>query len=185
MATSNPSTDMFALELTASKTYSYRHPNYESPTHPTGQEQDDNKRVHDGEPLDVGVRHRVENVIPSGRPFDVTVLLPFDAVRIRNCQRFLPGAWNSFRSAHAFHLLASLKTFVTLGFNVDFDDASGRVGQEVIIPFLRLFRFVILDGEVDVIEHKVPVVAVENRTDDACVLLHPRICHVATNGKTF
>ena len=124
MATSNPSTDMVMLELTASKTYSYRHPNYESPTHLAGQKQDDNERVHDGEPLDVGVRHRVEDVIPSGRPFDVAVLLPLDAIRVGNRQGFFSAAWNSFRSPHVLHLLACLETLVTLGFDVDFDNAS-------------------------------------------------------------
>ena len=157
----------------------------ESPTHHARQEQDDHERVHDGEPLDVGVRHRVEDVIPSGRPFDVAVLLPLDAIRVGNRQGFFSAAWNSFRSPHVLYLLACLETLVTLGFDVDFDDASGRVGQEMIIPLLRLFRFVILDGEVDMIEHEIHVVAVKNRTDDASVLLHPRLRHVATDGETL
>lgn len=34
-----------------------------------GEENDDDQRVHDGKPLDVGVRHRVQDVVPAGGPF--------------------------------------------------------------------------------------------------------------------
>ncbi len=44
----------------------------------TRQEQDNDEGVEDGEPLDVGVRHALQNVVPPGAPLDVVVLLELD-----------------------------------------------------------------------------------------------------------
>ena len=38
------------------------------------------------EPLDVGVRHRVEDVVPARRPAHFVVLLKHDRVRVRDLE---------------------------------------------------------------------------------------------------
>ena len=43
--------------------------------HHTREEDHDDERVHDAEPLDVGVRHGLQDVIPTGCPLDVLVFL--------------------------------------------------------------------------------------------------------------
>ena len=39
----------------------------------SGEEKDDNEAVEDAEPLDVGVGHAVQDVVPSARPFNVVL----------------------------------------------------------------------------------------------------------------
>lgn len=57
------------------------------------------------EPLDVAVRHGVEDVIPTGGPFDVVVLCELDAVGVSDSQVLLkPLAWN----AHGFIGVANI-----------------------------------------------------------------------------
>lgn len=53
--------------------------------HPA-QEQNDNQRVQDTEPLDVRVRHRFEDVVPSGGPLDVVVLHEMYRVSVQDAE---------------------------------------------------------------------------------------------------
>lgn len=50
------------------------------------EEEHDHQRVEDAEPLDIGVRHRVKDVIPTGRPADVVVFREGDGVSVGDVQ---------------------------------------------------------------------------------------------------
>ena len=123
-----------------------------------GQKEDDDEGIHDGKPLDVGVRHGVEDVIPPRRPLDGAVFLPLHAEGVVDLD-FVFGI--ATRDAHRLGALlsafAALDAIVTLGLDVDFDDASGRRWQDLITPLQRLLGLVIRDGEFDMIEDVIRV----------------------------
>ena len=48
----------------------------------TRQEENDHKRVQDGEPLDVCVWHALQNVIPSAAPFHIVLHVEGDRVAV-------------------------------------------------------------------------------------------------------
>lgn len=60
------------------------------------QEQNDDERVEDAEPLNVCVWHRLENVIPSRAPLDRVVLDEFDAVGVDDVDRFAVFQWRGW-----------------------------------------------------------------------------------------
>lgn len=52
--------------------------------HHAGQEEHDDQAVENAEPLDLGVRHRLQDVVPSRRPFDGVVAHKVHRVRVRD-----------------------------------------------------------------------------------------------------
>ena len=48
----------------------------------TREEEHDHKRVQDGKPLDVCVRHTLQNVIPSAAPFHIVLHVEGDGVAV-------------------------------------------------------------------------------------------------------
>ena len=130
------------------------------------------------------MRHRIEDVIPSRGPFDFAVFLPLDAERVVDFDLTLGVAAGN---AHGFRVLlpdvTALDVIVTLGLDVDLDDASGGRRQVRMTPFQRLFRLVIRDGEFDMIENVIRVLVAEGRTNNARVLLHALFSDVAADGE--
>ncbi len=71
--------------------------------HHPGEEEYDDERVENREPLDVGVRHALQDVVPSGAPADIVSLLELDRETVgdvqlalgfqlgRDGQRVVPG----------------------------------------------------------------------------------------------
>jgi len=155
--------------------------------HHAGKEEDDDERVHDGKPLNVRMRHRIENIVPSGRPFDVFILGPRYAEGIRDL-----GAAGLVVSRDAHRRLggrvsarfARFQAVVALGFDLNFDDASGGSGKDLTAPFRRLFRVVIGDFEVDMVEDVIRIGLIEDRTDHASVPFHALFRYVAADRES-
>lgn len=57
------------VELVVTRDVSVKSPHQNHSDH-SGQKEDDHERVHDGEPLDVGVGDRVQDVVPAGGPLN-------------------------------------------------------------------------------------------------------------------
>jgi hypothetical protein len=75
----------------------------------TRKEEDDDERVHDREPLDVSVRHRIKNVIPSRSPLDIVVFDKLDRVGVWNGDVSLELLWNRHRIALALSALVRFR----------------------------------------------------------------------------
>lgn len=99
----------------------------------SSQEQNDNKWIHNWEPLDVGVWHWLENVIPSGRPLDIS-FRPLDTVGICDFGTLgfcINGDWLRWITAVQARWRAM---FNGAWLNVNTDDSSSNfVLQEVSI----------------------------------------------------
>ena len=151
-----------------------------------GQKEDDDERVHDGKPLNVCVRHRVENVVPPRGPLDLIVLVPLDGVGIRDFERIAFDVFIVAGNCHGFGgvALAGVYTFEASRLDFYLDDSAGRRRQDLVRPLGRIFRLVDGDGELDMVEDVVGIGGIERSTDHARVFLLQLFRYVTADRKS-
>ena len=119
--------------------------------HHAAQEENNDKRVDYAEPLDLGVGHRVQYVVPARGPLDIIVLLVLDRERVGYGEiiHFVGVA----RNLHCFAEVTRLARRLDLDLGVH---NTAAFAQERCAPVLVLST-VVSDFEVNVIENVIGV----------------------------
>ena len=119
------------------------------------EEEHNDERVEDAEPLDLGVLHRVEDVVPTRGPLDRVVLAVADRVRVVDVDLLAGDGGHLGRHVAVAVLLGALDLHLGV------DDAAALV-QERRAPLL-VGAAVIGDLEVDMVEQVVRLALGEQR----------------------
>ena len=149
-----------------------------------GQEENDDERVEDGEPLDVGVGHGLEDVVPAAAPLHLVLRVEGDRVAVRDRGVHVTvaldreGSLDRVRGARVRLLVQDRP-----GSDLDGHDAAALLGgAEVLAPVLAV-TVVVVDHDVHVVEDVVAVRGAVVPADDAGVLGVALLVDVAAHGE--
>lgn len=139
--------------------------------HHSRQKQHDDERVENAEPLDVRVRHGLEDVIPTRAPFDRIVLHEAHRVGVCDVNRLSVLQRRSRNLQRRLAVAVGLAGVVFDGPRRDFHghDASTVLLEGIAPLFLR--AAVVRDDQVDVVERIVRAGFVVERVGGAAVVV--------------
>ena len=123
--------------------------------HHATQKEHNDQWVQYAEPLDFGVWHRVQYVIPTGGPLDLVIFRVFDRIGVLDLKVAVGGRHLSLK----LRVAAALRVVNTLYWHLGVDDAAAFL-QKLAAPFLIL-TIAVRDLKVEMIEQIVRVGFVE------------------------